>query len=362
MAKNNQYYDISAVLKTHAQYIMLLSERSSGKSYQVKKTIIENAYNKINSDQGESDGKFVYLRRWERDLIPSETNIVGYFGDVPIKKWTKGEYDCVVYYQGALYFGIHDEEGKKVRGPMIGRACALNLYERYKSQTFIGYDYIVYEEFITDKLYMNDEPRLLQQFISTVARLKEMQVFLIGNTLSRVCPYFAEWSLQGVLKQKIGTIEIYKYHVGDSIIKMAVERCKPTEKKNSMFFGEPAKQIVSGEWDTFDMPKLPKELIYYDKVYELLVEFQSFKFCIQLLADAVEGGLFCYVYPFTGARHIDRRISEEFSTNPFVSSRLNPQIKPEAYIINSFRTNKVCYSDNLTGTDFGHVLASFKFA
>ena len=39
-----KYYDISAILETDAQYMMLLGQRSNGKSYQAKQTILKNAY------------------------------------------------------------------------------------------------------------------------------------------------------------------------------------------------------------------------------------------------------------------------------------------------------------------------------
>ena len=105
-----------------------------------------------------------------------------------------------------------NEKGEEVKLAECGTYCALNEYERYKSWAFVDYSYILYEEFITDGVYLNDEPRLLQQFVSTVARLKRITVILIGNTLSRVCPYFNEWCLEGVLKQKQGTIEVYHFH------------------------------------------------------------------------------------------------------------------------------------------------------
>ena len=60
MARNIKYYDISNVLKTEAQYIILLGQRSNGKSYQAKLTVLKNAY--------ETERKFVYLRRYKTEL------------------------------------------------------------------------------------------------------------------------------------------------------------------------------------------------------------------------------------------------------------------------------------------------------
>ena len=350
MARNIKYYDISNVLKTEAQYIILLGQRSNGKSYQAKLTVLKNAYkNKKN---------FVYLRRWQADIKTKA--IKSYFADMPISKITNGEYSGIEAWNGDIYFTKEDEKGNIVKGQTIGKYCALNEYERYKSWAFVDYEYILFEEFITDATYLNDEPRQLQQFVSTVARHKKLTVLMIGNTLSRVCPYFNEWCLEGVLKQKIGTIEIYHHHLEDSVVDIAVEYCANSNAENKMFFGQSAKQIVSGEWDTVDVPKLPKPIEYYDKVYEVLVEYQKFRFVIELLIEPVNGGIISYIYPYTKNRKILRKITQEFSDNPFISARLDTTKRPEFLIAECFRLGKVCFSDNLTGSDFKHVNDVFR--
>ena len=350
MAKKINYYDITNLLSTKAQYMMLLGQRANGKSYQVKKTALENAY--------ETDNKFVYLRRWKEDIKTKA--IIKYFGDMDIKKITKGEFTGVTAWNGSLYFTHKNEKGIEVKGKEIGIYCALNEYERYKSWALVNYDYIIYEEFITDKTYLNEEPRLLQQFVSTIARNNAITVFLIGNTLSRVCPYFKEWCLDGVLKQKQGTIEIYHFHVEDSVINIAVEYCANANAENKMFFGQSSKQIISGEWDTKDMPKLPRKKFEYEKVYEILFEYQNFKFVIELLVEPVNGGILCFVYPHTKNRKIERIITDSFSDNPMITSSLILDRKPEMLISNCIKKGKICYSDNLTGSDFSHVLNAFK--
>lgn len=344
------YYNIKNILLTLAHYMILLGQRSNGKSYQAKETVLKEAY--------ETGRKFVYLRRWLADI--KTRAVESYFGDMPIKKITNGKYDKIVVWNGYIYFATVDEDGNVKKGEEIGRYCALNEYERYKSQTFINYAYILYEEFITDATYLNNEPTLLQQFVSTVARNERITVLMIGNTLSRVCPYFNEWCLEGVLKQKQGTIEVYHHHIKDKIINIAVEYCANTNNENKMFFGQSAKQIISGEWDTKEVPKLPKPKEYYEKIYEVLVEYQNFKFIIELLADEKLGGMICYVYPFTNKRKVLRILSDTFNDSPFISYRLDVTKRAEYLISECFRLNKVCYSDNLTGSDFKHINAVFK--
>ena len=344
------YYDISEMLKTNAEYMMLLGQRSNGKSYQVKKTVLEDFYF--------NETKFIYLRRWKADIKQKEVST--YFDDIPIAKYTNREYNSVRAMNGFIYL-CKIEDGLIVEKREMGRYCALNEYERYKSQVFMNYKNIVYEEFITDSIYLNDEPKLLQQFVSTVARLDKIRVFLIGNTLTRVCPYFHEWCLENVLKQKQGTIEIYKYHMEDNVeVKIAVEYCANTNNKNTMFFGQEAKQIVTGEWDVKEVPKLPRQLYEYEKIYEVMVVYQAFKFVLELLIEPKEGGVIIFVYPYTSNRKIQRVITDEFSDKPYISSKLDIDKKPELLMLKALRMDKVCYSDNLTGSDFSKVIEKLK--
>ena len=175
-----RYYELQHLLDCKCFWMLLYGMRSNGKSYAVKKKIIEDALQGIT---------FVYLRRWGDDI--KGPGVEAYFDDMPFNELTDGQYVGIKAYQGYLYFYTIGEDDKPVRvGGAIGRYCALNLYERYKSQVFKNCGNIVYEEFLTDKVYLNNEPKLLMQFVSTVARDRDINVFMIGNTISRVCPYF----------------------------------------------------------------------------------------------------------------------------------------------------------------------------
>ena len=341
-----KYYDITNMLNTNAEYMMLLGQRSNGKSYQAKKVCIEEAL------RGK---KFIYLRRWKADI--KQRDVTAYFEDMPVFRLTVGKWQHIRAINGNLYFVNLETDGTIKEKEEIGRYCALNEHERYKSQVFKGYGTILYEEFITDETYLVDEPRLLQQYVSTVARLDKIRVILVGNTLTRVCPYFNEWALEGVLRQKQGTIELYHYHEDDGeFVTIAVEYCENMNAKNTMFFGQSAKQIISGEWDVKEVPKLPREKDKYEKVYEILIQYQSFKFVLELLVEKEEGGVICFVYPHTKRRKIYRIISDEFSDLPNVTSRLDRTRRPEEIIRNLLILDKICFSDNLTGSDFKKVL------
>lgn len=351
------YYDITNLLKTDADYLMLLGQRANGKSYQVKDTVLKDAiFNDI---------KFVYLRRYKADIKTKA--VEDYFTDFCtkennlIKKYTKGKYSEILAHGEHIYLINRDKDGIIERDKKdIGIYCSLNQLERYKSRIYPDIRNIIYEEFITNELYLDDEPTLLQQFVSTILRLNKGHVFLIGNTLSRVCPYFKEWSLDKVLTQQPGTIDMYHYHVNinniESVINIAVEYCAVTNNENTMFFGHAAKQIQGGEWEVHEYPKLPKKRYLYDKVYEIKLIYQSFQFIVELLIEPINGGKILYVYPSTKKREVYRVIQDEFSDLPNVSCKLDITKRPEALVHECIRLNKICYSDNLTGSDFSKCL------
>lgn len=351
MAQKKQYYDITNLLSTNAQYSLLLGQRSNGKSYQVKKTLIENAY--------AGNGKFVYIRRWDREVKASVA--ANYFDDCPIETITNGKYNRAYARQGNIYL-INDNNENPLEDKMhVGHYISLNRAVNVKSNVFTDVKWAVFEEFITDDAYLYLEPEKLMQVISTYFRDNDGHVFMVGNTITRVCPYFSYWCLKGALTQKQGTIEIYHHTCDDGdVVDIAVENCAPVEKKNNMFFGSAAKQIVSGEWQTRDMPKLPRTQLEYDVIYEIDFEYQMFRFCLQLLVEPKEGGVLVFVYPMTKKRKIYRKIRDTFSDLPNVTNKLDPRIKPEAIMIDCFRLNKVCYATNLCGADFTQIMNEMK--
>lgn len=347
-----QYYSLKRLLETKCYWLILYGMRSNGKSYAVKEHCIKEAYQK--------NIKFIYLRRWRDDI--KEKEVAAYFDDMPVSKFTNGEYIGITAWRGFFYFYNIDEkdEVKRSHEP-IGRYLALNIAERYKSQAFVDYDNIIYEEFLTNGVFLDNEPDKLQQLVSTIARDRNVHVFMIGNTISRVCPYFSSWGLRGTMQQKPGTIDIYHLKGDNGVVDIAVENCEVVARESKMFFGRQSKQIISGDWETMEVAKLPKHYAYYDMVYEILVKFNDFKFCLQLLVDGSNGALLNYIYPLTTERKIRRVITSDFSDDIYVNNGLKSNIKAELIMNSNFKNNKVCYSDNLTGTDFANVLKEFKF-
>ena len=354
-----KFYSLDNNLSVDANYRILLSERNVGKSYALKKYVLENVFN------SDFEKKFVYLRRYDKDI--KQTLCDRYFADIPVDQITKKKYEGVMFFRGDFYFYTRDPKTyKPVKGPHIGYALALTAAEHHKSLVFPKVEDIVYEEFITTSLYLPDEPTKLQELVSTVARERDVNVWLLGNKIDRVCPYFTEWELTGTMSQKAGTIDTYKYtHTkadgtkGETIV--TVEQCSVAGSNSTMFFGSAAKSIMGGEWATKEKPHLPKPLEEYTQLYQCCLRDCGFEFMMNLLVDESDGGVFMYVYPKTTKwRYIARIITNDFSTNPLTTTTFNDRIRAEVKMRECIRNGKVCYSDNLTGTDFEKVLASRK--
>ena len=76
---------------------------------------------------------------------------------------------------------------------------------------------------------------------------------------------------------------------------------------------------------------------------------------IKLLVDKEEGTKVAFVYPSTGKRKIERLVTDKFTTG-VMESRYFWDTNPERYIKDCINENRVCYSDNLTASDFNNVI------
>lgn len=343
--------------------MFIIGMRSNGKSFEVKFDAIERAY--------KENKKIIYVRRWDTDI--KTKSVISYFDDMKeasngyraIEDITDGMWEGIDAYQGYLYFYKRDEGGKIVRSKEdIGRYVAINMAEHYKSQTFINYGTMIVEEVLTNKIYVTDEPHQLMNLVSTVFRDEDddIRIYLVANTISRVSPYISEWGLTNIPNQKPDTIDVYHLRREDGVVvDFAVQNTEVIETKSKLFFGSSQKQIQGGEWETKEVPKLQKSLKYYEHIYDVLVDYDNFKFRLMLLADGENGGLTVYIYPYNGKKKFNRIVTDKYSTDPLITPYIDPKISvAEKLIIDCFKKGKVAFSDNLTGADFNALTSNYR--
>lgn len=355
VVEKKEHYDITDLLSYDAEYNLLLSERSSGKSYQIKKVFISDFIN--------NNIKFIYLRRHVTEL--KEYMVNSYFADpnIPYRKWTKDRYDGIMCFRGNLYF-YEMKDDKQVRGPLCGKYFALSIATNYKSMSLTDYRNIVFEEFVAEKrgyTYLIDECTILQDLISTIARKNKVHVYMVGNTINSMCPYFRYWSLKNIPKQKRGTIDIYNMEYSDGTVKIAVEACEETARKGRMFFGKAAEKINSGIWTSREYPKLPYEYKKCRVLYTTIWEWGELGYKAEVLR--YESHIFLYVrpcdinkqYTLKRMRFISDRFNEVLSKFRWHTPYFIPVGKADGVVRSLIQLGHVCYSDNLSGEEFNNI-------
>lgn len=334
-------------IRSDATYLVALGGRSIGKSYFYRRTAIQ--------DWWDNGTLFGYIRRYAEDVTP--TKVLAYFTKIDLAQITGGEFTGIECKSGLINAVHRDERNKVDDRRLMGYYYALSLDEHYKSQDFLPVELVIYEEFITTGRYLTDEPNRLQNLISTIVRDNAARCVLIGNTLTRACPYFAEWSLTHVPRMQPGDTDTY--HVGDDIA-VRVSMCAPAKdiKKQSsrMFFGKSKKMIVDNQWHSDVFPRCPinpytdSELKHY-----LIFSHANLSMRVELRKSA-DNDYFVWVVPvdfrFDNIAKIRIVSDEVISLSPYHQSRFMPLCPAEQFIAEAMRTGKVYYCDNLTGTDF----------
>ena len=339
---------IEKLEKVKGDYIILQGGRSTGKSYSVKYKMLRDAFASI--VDGVCSCRFIYLRRYTDEA--KDVFSQSYFEDIDINVLTNCMYNAVIVYRHEIYFGNIDTEGNATRAVLIGRVCALSNQGKYKSQVFKDYKYIVFEEFIND-MYITNEPTKLFNFASTVFRNDKGVCYMIGNLISRYNPYFREWELTNALAQDIDTIDTYK--VDNVIVKCW--KC-PNGISNKMVFGHAKKAVDGVEYETKQQPHLQCDREECQLIYTVVLEHDGFKYLCEFLRH--NNNMFWFIQPKTSDIQARTRvISKTFNPNPLYTRTFEGLTPAEASAFRMLKNGKVCFSDNLTGTEFSHIINEY---
>lgn len=346
--KTQIHYNMNAIDKENANFNLIYGEKSNGKSYQLKHKKAVLKY--INENK-----RFILMRRWSEDL--KSDWVEKYFSDVDVQKLTNDYYNCITMYRNELYFTKITEDFKKKRGDKIGYAIPLSLEQRYASASFLDVEDIIYEEFMSRGVYIPNEPEKLMTFYSTVDRKRgTTRLWLVGNTVSRVCPYLESWGLTNIMKnQKQGEIKTLTIHNKENDVKIAIEYCRSSGGK-TMTIGQSSSMIDTGSWQVDKQPLLPKSKKCYKVLFRFGFQYKSFKFLCELLMDKVTHEDCFFIYPY----------NKEFKENMFVFSdvvKVSPFWQRDIYNANinnfkliklfkDFRENKIFYSSFLCRNRF----------
>lgn len=279
-----KFYSLDKILKTNAKYMMIIGERSNGKTFAALSYGLEQ-YIKHHK-------QMAIIRRWSEDFIGKRGQAM--FNAIEnthlIEKLTKGEWTHVRYYASKWYLcryePIYNQEGVEVDRRRIQDeepfcyGFSISAQEHDKSTSYPNITTIVFDEFLTRREYLADEFVLFTNTLSTIIRQRtDVKIFMLGNTVNQYCPYFNEMGLKHVKEQKQGTIETYTY--GDSGLTVAVEYCSQMEKEDKpsniyfAFDNPKLNMIKNGAWELDMYPHCPIKIKPKDIIFSYFILFED---------------------------------------------------------------------------------------
>lgn len=357
-----RYYNTAKIDKKNATYNIIFGERSNGKTYALLKKALTNFV---------KDGKhFGYVRRWKEDITGRRASqlFTGINENQEVAKQTNGEFTGVHYFAGKFYLCNYDDKNKAIYGDqdILGYTFALSDGEHDKSTSFPNITTVIFDEFMTNRLYLNDEFVLFMNSISTIVRRRtDVKIYMLGNTVSKFCPYFAEMGLTHVKNMEQGSVDVYTY--GNSPLTVAVEYCtssKKTKEANKYFaFDNPKlSMITGGAWELDIYPHLPMKYKPKDILLTYFIDFNDNLFQCEVVC--IDDIYFTYIHSkTTPIKKPDEDLIYSLDYNPKINYNRNlfsPINKVQQRVLWFYKNNRVFYQDNEVGDTISNYLAACK--
>lgn len=347
-----KYYNTSRIDKKNATYNVIIGERSNGKTYAVLKKGLTEYF--------KNGSQMAYVRRWKEDIIGRRASQLfsGLIENSEVSKLSNNEFSGVHYYAGKWYLCNYDDKGKAIYSDsdIIAYSFALSDSEHDKSTSFPNIRTIIFDEFLTNRMYLNDEFVLFMNVVSTIVRRREdVKIYMLGNTVNKYAPYFNEMGLTNVTKMTQGSIDVYRY--GNSKLTVAVEYCATQETENKQsskyfaFNNPKLEMITGGAWELNIYPHLPYKYKPKDVLFTYFIEFADDLFQCEIVD--LDGVYFTYIHrKTTPIKNPDSDLIYTLDYNPKLNynrSIYKPISKLQERIRWFFDTSRVFYQSNDVG-------------
>lgn len=351
-----KYYSLTRILQKNATYNMIIGERSNGKTYAVLDYALK--------DYCENGNQLAIIRRYEIDFIGKRGAQMfdAIVTNGLVEKYSKGKWETIIYRASRWWLGKYDENLDKMilSETPLAFGFSLSSGEHDKSTSYPRVKNIVFDEFLTRDMYLNDEFVLFMNVLSTIIRQRDgVKIFMLGNTVNKYSPYFKEMGLTNVEKMQQGSIDVYRY--GDSELTVAVEYCEPSKKgkKSDVYFAfnNPKLQMITGgAWEISIYPHLPIKYQGADIKFKYFIIFNdNILQCeiIKVKDEKKRNCYFTYIHRKTTPlldKKKDIIFSTEYSPSPNWFRRLGrPRNDVERTLYQFFVREKVFYQDNEIG-------------
>ena len=353
-----KYYSLNKINKKNATYNVIFGERSNGKTYATLKQVLENYF---------SDGsQFAYIRRWSVDVQPKRMNNLfnAIIEDGYLEKLSGGKFTAIFYRTGRFYLCTYSDKGKPIYNEedVIGYAFSLSENEHNKANSYPRVTTIIFDEFLTNKIYLPDEFILFMNTVSTIVRQRtNVKIYMLGNTVNKYCPYFKEMGLTNILSMKQGSIDIYTY--GDSKLRVAVEYAdsKKKFKKNNFYFAfdnPKLKMITGGAWELNIYPHAPVKWLPKNIIFTYFIDFNDSIYQCEIISK--DENVFTFIHEkTTPIKNPDKDIIYTLDYNPKINYNVNI-LKPlndyQNKITWFYTHDRVYYQNNNVGDAINNYL------
>lgn len=358
MAKKKlKYWDIEPIKRIPAQYRVIYGERSNGKTYGTLKDSIAKYF--------EDGSQFAYVRRWADDI--KRTKMVNLFTSMTkneeISKLSGGRWNGIKYANGEFRLTATDGEDTVIDETPIGYVFAISAMEHTKSMSYPYIRRIIFDEFISRVSYIPDEFPLFMNLLSTIIRDRDdVEIFMLGNTVSKNCPYFTEMGLRHVFNQKAGTIDTYSYKKNGQEMLIAVEytenlASKPSDKY--FIFDNPKMEMITGgAWELAIYPHLFEKYAPNQIIFIFFIVYRN----NTLQCEIVEGKKDIFIYAHNKTTPLQENPDDLiYTTEPRANLNwrvdiTHPKFSIEKRIIELIRHDRICFQDNEVGEVFNDYL------
>lgn len=353
-----KYYSLNKINKKNATYNVIFGERSNGKTYATLKQALENYF-----DNG---SQFAYIRRWSVDVQPKRMNNLfnAIIEDGYLDKLSGGKFTAIFYRTGRFYLCTYNDKGKPIYNEedIIGYAFSLSENEHNKANSYPRVTTIIFDEFLTNKIYLPDEFILFMNTVSTIVRQRtNVKIYMLGNTVNKYCPYFKEMGLTNILSMKQGSIDLYTY--GDSKLKVAVEYAdsKKKFKKNNFYFAfnnPKLKMITGGAWELNIYPHAPVKWLPKNIIFTYFIDFNDNIYQCEIINK--DSNVFTFIHEkTTPIKNPDKDIIYTLDYNPKINYNVNilkPLTDYQNKITWFYTHDRVYYQDNNVGDAINNYL------
>lgn len=244
------YLDMSAVLEDGVDVYFILGQRSDGKTYGVLEEVVKDYF--------ALDAPSAYIRRFDESLKknvlfdltkPQNGNIV---------KYSKGKWNNTTYRVKRFYMTKDDET---IDTKPFLYAYSLNTWENSKGADSGYFRNVIFDEAVSAGKYLPNEYSVFENVLSSILRNRgNSRLFLLGNPLNQICPYFDEFNLEPD-KLKPGDIVYRKSKNGYTMKFVYVPAMDLKHRLSNKFFDfGNTSSITTGYWEFGEYPHLPSGL------------------------------------------------------------------------------------------------------